>query len=150
MNDVKEKIEYIIWSTNQIYIQTLRFRNPHERYDWYGSSTNQKSSFGLKSPKKRLKQYLFSEKQKCRLVVSLHVFLENIWKTRDWNGEFDSPADALSTPSSFHCCLSQDSITFICLSPLLVCCARVVLECSATESRKERAGKYTHSLFRFS
>ena len=125
----KRKLKYIIWSTNQIYIQTLRFRKPHERYDWYGSSTNQKSSFGLKSPKKRLKQYLFSEKQKCRFVLSLHVFPGNMWKTRDWNGEFDLPADALSTPSCFHCCLSQDSITFICLSPLL---SSVLLEwCSS-------------------
>ena len=34
--------------------------------------------------------------------------LRTLWMTRDWNGEFDLPADALSTPSSFHCCLSQD------------------------------------------
>ena len=88
--------------------------------------------------------------KKCRFVLSLHVFPGNIWKTRDWKGEFDLPADALSTPSSFHCCLSQVPITCRCLPPLLVCCARVVLECSATESRKERAGKYNHSLFRFS
>ena len=30
-------------------------------------------------------------------------------------------------PSSFHCCLSQDPITYICLS-VVVCLARVVLE----------------------
>jgi hypothetical protein len=58
----------------------------------------------------------------------------------------------LSTPSSFHCCLSQDSITCTRLSPLLssVLLDRVVLEWSATESRKERARFYTDSLFRFS
>ena len=82
-----------------------------------GSPTNQNVLNGFKHP--------FSEKQKCRFVLSLHVFPENIWKTRDWNDDFDM----LSTPSSFHCCLSQDSITCICLSPLL---SSVLLEwCSS-------------------
>ena len=76
--------------------------------------------------------------------------LRTLWMTRDWNGEFDLPADALSTPSSFHCCLSQVPYTCRCLFPHLVCCARVVLECSAIESRKERAGLFDRSLFRFS
>ena len=41
----------------------------------------------------------------------------------------DDDFDMLSTPSSFHCCLSQDSITYICLSPLL---SSVLLEwCSS-------------------
>ena len=41
----------------------------------------------------------------------------------------DNDFDMLSTPSSFHCCLSQDSITCICLSPLL---SSVLLEwCSS-------------------
>ncbi len=103
-----------IWFDQPIKYKFLR--KPHgDVMMGLGSSTNQKSSFGWN----RLKQYPFSEKQKCRLVVSLHVFLENIWKTRDWNGEFDSPVDALSTPSSFHCCLSQVSVACTCLSSLL-------------------------------
>ena len=61
----------------------------------FGSSTNQNV---LRGTKRDQNKNPFSEKQKCRLVVSLHVFPENIWKTRDWNGEFDLPADALSTP----------------------------------------------------
>ena len=120
--------------------QPIKYMFMHLVFRW---PTNQNTLMGFS-------QYPFSEKQKCRFVLSLHVFPRNIWKTRDWNGEFDLPADALSTPSSFHCCLSQVPITCRCLPPLLVCCARVVLECSATESRKERAGKYNHSLFRFS
>jgi len=50
--------------------------------------------------------------------------LRTLWMTRDWNGEFDLPADALSTPSSFHCCLSQD-LTNPCLPSLLL---SVILE----------------------
>ncbi len=57
----KRKTGYMILSTNQIYIQALCLGG---RYDWYGSPTNQKSSFVLKTPKKRLKQYPFSKKQK--------------------------------------------------------------------------------------
>ncbi len=40
-----------------------------------------------------------------------------------------------SLPQVVHCCLSQVPYTCRCLSLHLVCCARVVLECSATESR---------------
>ena len=75
------------------------------------------------------------------------MFPENIWKTRDWNDDFD----ALSTPSSFHCCLSQDSITYTCLSPLL---SSVLLEwCSSVlppNLVKRELASYTDSLFRFS
>ena len=88
-----------------------------------GSRTNQNDL------KKRLKatKTIFSEKQeKCRFVKSLDVFPAKLHLIDIW---LDCPADALSTPSSFHCCLSQDSITCIILSPLL---SSVLLEwCSS-------------------
>ncbi len=58
--------------------------------------------------------------RKCRLVLSLRGFSANDLKWDEDEGLDDWPEDMLSTPSSFQCCLSQDSITCTCLSPLLL------------------------------
>ncbi len=68
--------------------------------------------------------------RKCRLVSSLRAFSANDLK-RDNNrrASWLTHRYALSTPNNFQSCLSQDSITCTCLSPLL---SSVLLElCSS-------------------
>ena len=84
-------------------------------------------------------------------LVSSRVLCEITWRETKTEGRVDWPEDMLSTPSSFHCCLSQDFITCTCLSPLL---SSVLLElCSSglpPNLVKRVLILYTDSLFRFS
>ena len=100
-------------------------RNTGYWWNNYFWSTNQKTYFVLRpiwNTSIGWIDKLNTRSLRNKNVAFLCLFtcsLRTLWMTRDWNGEFDLPADALSTPSSFHCCLSQDPITNICLSALL-------------------------------
>ena len=155
------KIPYQIWvfttknTTKNKWMMSMR----NTGYWWnnYFWSTNQKTYFGLRPIWNTSIgwidkiEYSFSEKQKCRLLVSLHMFSTNIvndtglkwriWLTR-WCALYPKWFSLLPFSRPHHQPL------FVCF--VVVCLARVVLERSAIESRKERARVYTDSLFRFS
>ena len=106
-------------------------------YDWIGV-THQSERFLMVSN---------TRSQRNKNVDLSYLFMCSLRISERHDDDFDM----LSTPSSFHCCLSQDSITCICLSPLL---SSVLLEwCSSVlppNLVKRELASYTDSLFRFS
>ncbi len=95
----------------------------------------------------------FPKNQKYRLVLFLQRFLWEHFEVRQLKRQDEWPADALSTPSSFHCCFSQDPYTYPCLPSLLL---SVILELCSDDLppklflKRELASTQTDSLFRYS
>ncbi len=148
MNNVKEKNGiYDLINQSNIYAETrmetlwLERGHPPIKTFWKGP----------KAPKKRLKiKPILWETKMSPCHVSSCVPWEHLkdtwlkwrfWLTR-WCALYPKWFSLLPFSRLHHLHLF---VSFV-----VVCLARVVLKCSATESRKERARVYTDSLFRFS